>query len=185
MVGIYKITNLYTHDCYIGKSKHVEKRWKEHFCKGYGAIHSQRFQNAIDEYGTESFVFELLEECSIPDLHEREAYWIGKLNPRYNTIFSGHKLSAVTRAKISRSLTGKRQSVETIEKRKASIKEYHKTHPQTNEGHRKRVAIEADGVLEFESVKALTEYLGVSDGVVSKALKRGGKVRGKKVWYVV
>lgn len=189
MVGIYKITNLLTQDCYVGKSKHVEKRWKEHFCKGYGAIHSKSFQEDIDKYGASGFSFELIEECGVPELHERERFWIGKLNPSYNTVRLGHPVSSETRKKISESLTGRKQPRELVEKRKAALKEYRKTHPQTNAGHRKRVAIESPlhvgGIAEFESVKALAEYLKAPSSSVTKALKRCGKIRGKKVWYVV
>lgn len=76
MVGIYKITNLKTGECYIGRSIHVEERWKEHFCKGYGAIHSKRFQDAIDQYGKDGFSFRLIEECDPEVIDERERFWI-------------------------------------------------------------------------------------------------------------
>ena len=76
MVGIYKITNLITNDCYVGKSKHIEKRWKEHFCRGYGAIHSKQFQTDIEEYGINGFSFRVIEECEEHELQEREKYWI-------------------------------------------------------------------------------------------------------------
>ena len=185
MVGIYKITNLITGESYVGRSVHIEERWKEHFCKGYGARHSARFQEAIDLYGKEGFSFQILEECASEVLSERERYWINTLRPEYNTVTDGHIISPETRAKISASLTGKKQPADVIEKRKASIKELHKTHPQTNEGHRKKVAVQINEIMEFESVKAMAEYMGVDASTVTSALKRNGKVKGKKVWYVV
>lgn len=185
MVGVYKITNLKTAECYVGKSKHVEKRWQEHFSKGYGAVHSKRFQEAIDTYGNEGFSFQIIEECDVKDLDERERYWISELKPVYNTLMDGHAVSASTRAKISAKLKGRKQLPELVEKRRRGILERHKHHPQLNEGHRKRVAIEAGQTLEFESVKDLAEYLKVHASTVTKALKRKGKVSGKKVWYVV
>ena len=185
MVGVYKITNLKTGDCYVGQSKHVERRWREHFCKGYGAVHNPRFQADIDKYGADGFSFELIEECGVYYLSEREAFWIGFLKPQYNTVTIGHPVSKVTRQKISRSLTGRKQTPEVIEKRKVALQKYRKQHPQTNAGHMKKVAIEAECILEFESVKALAEHFSLSPSTVTHALKRGGKVRGKKVWYVV
>jgi group I intron endonuclease len=185
MVGVYKITNQITGDCYVGQSKHVEKRWKEHFCKGYGAMHSKLFQDHIDHFGIESFTFELLEECKTEELREKERYWIAELRPEYNTVVVGHPVSEETRAKISASLTGKKHPPEVVEKRKASIREYRKTHPQINAGHRKKVAIQTEAVMEFESIKACAEYLGVEPSSVTRALKRGWKLRGHKVWYVV
>ena len=185
MVGVYKITNQITGNCYVGQSKHVEKRWKEHFCKGYGAMHSKLFQDEIDHFGIETFTFELLEECDPEDLREKERYWIAELKPEYNTVTVGHTVSEETRKMISESLAGKNQPPEVIEKRKASIREYRKMHPQTNAGHRKKVAVQVEAIVEFESVKACAEYLGVDPGSVTRALKRGWKLRGHKVWYVV
>ena len=115
MVGIYKITNLQTGECYIGRSIHVEERWKEHFCKGYGAIHSKRFQDAIDQYGKDGFSFRLIEECDPEVLDERERFWINSLKPAYNTVTEGHPVSENTRAKISESLAGRKQPPELVE----------------------------------------------------------------------
>lgn len=185
MVGIYKITNLSTGQCYVGQSIHIEDRWKEHFCKGYGAVHNKEFQDAIDQYGIEGFSFRVLEECEPEALRDRERYWINALNPSYNSVVDGHDVSEETRAKISESLKGKKQPPEVIERRKQAIIARHKIFPQTNEGHRKQVALEEETVTVFESVKACAEYLGVDDSTVTKALKRGGKVHKKKVWYVV
>lgn len=185
MVGIYLIKNLTTNECYVGKSKHIEKRWRQHFDGSYGAMHSRQFQEAIDRYGKAGFSFQVLEECDIEDLHERERYWIDKLKPAYNTVMDGHPVSEETRAKISASLAGKKQPPEVVEKRKASIRELRKIHPQTNEGHRKKVAIQVSEIMEFDSIKALAEYMGVDASTVTKALKRNGKVKGSKIWYVV
>ena len=186
MVGIYKIINLKTNECYVGKSKHIEKRWKQHFSKGYGAIHNPKFQEAIEQYGKNGFSFQVVEECAEQVLSERERYWISALKPAYNTVTVGHKVKEETRLKISMSLFGKKPSREIVEKRRKAILERHKTIPQTNAGHKKRVAIQFDGESrEFESVKALAEFLGVKNGTVTKALKRNGTVKGKKVWYVV
>jgi group I intron endonuclease len=185
MVGIYKITNLKTGECYIGRSIHVEERWKEHFCKGYGAIHSKRFQDAIDQYGKDGFSFRLIEECDPEVLDERERFWINSLKPAYNTVTEGHPVSEETRAKISESLAGRKQLPELVEKRRQAILERHKTHPQTNEGHKKKVAVEEETITVFDSVKDCAEYLGLDASTVTKALKQGKKIHKKKVWYVV
>ncbi len=186
MVGIYKITNLKTGEFYIGQSNNIEKRWRDHFCKGYGAMHSARFQEAIDSLGRDGFAFTVIEECDVSDLADRERYWIRELTPAYNTITPGHVVSPETRAKISGALTGKKPSPEIVELRRKAILERHKTIPQTNAGHRKKVGIEtAEGVMEFESVKAAASYLEVRPSTVSAALKRGIRCKKHKVWYVV
>lgn len=182
MVGIYRITNLVTNDCYIGQSKHIEKRWKQHFQRGYGAQHSDLFQSHIDEYGIEGFRMDVLEECRHDELRERERHYLTAIRPSYNTIYPGHAVSAETRDKIRWKLVGRPLSEETCRKISAAIRKKNAIRPQTNAGHRKRCA--ADGV-EFESVGAAADYFGVKPCTVTKALKRKGKVRGHKVWYIV
>lgn len=81
MSGIYKITNSINGKIYVGKSIDIEKRWKEHI------RHSRiRFQaskplyKAFKKYGIENFKFEVIEECDICVLDEREKEHICELN---------------------------------------------------------------------------------------------------------
>lgn len=74
-IGIYKITNLYNNKVYIGQSVHIERRWQEHCCN-----HSSVISKAIRKYGKENFLFEIIEECNIDLLNERENFWINYYN---------------------------------------------------------------------------------------------------------
>lgn len=77
-MGIYKITNTITDDCYIGQAVDVYKRWCEH-CKcglGIDTPPGNKLYKAIQEYGLENFTFELLTECTQPELNEKERYFI-------------------------------------------------------------------------------------------------------------
>lgn len=76
--GIYKITNLTTEQCYIGQSRDIATRWKDH-CKcglGIDAPVTNVLYNAMQENGVWNFTFELLEECSSEQLNEKEKFWI-------------------------------------------------------------------------------------------------------------
>ena len=75
MVGIYKITKKDNGKSYIGQSNDIERRFKEHLYKKDLAI-----EKAIQKYGKENFTFEILEECSLEQLDEREQYWIEYFN---------------------------------------------------------------------------------------------------------
>ena len=91
-IGIYKITNLLTNDCYIGQSKDIEARWKRH---QYHASHSASekydypLYEAIRKNGIENFSFEIIEECSQEKLNEKEKYWIKYYKPMYNRTTGG------------------------------------------------------------------------------------------------
>ena len=79
MVGIYKITNHVTGKSYIGQSEDIEYRFKEH------KWHKQlSIGHDIDVYGEENFSFEVLEECSVDKLDEKEDYYILKYDTRNN-----------------------------------------------------------------------------------------------------
>lgn len=76
--GIYKITNQETGECYIGQAKDCRKRWNEHCRCGVGIDTPQgnKLYKAMQDYGLESFSFELLEECPSDRLNEKEKYFI-------------------------------------------------------------------------------------------------------------
>ena len=64
--GIYKITNKKNNHCYIGSSKDIYNRWRNHKQthnnpkrKEYG----YKLYSAMWSYGIENFNFEILEEC--------------------------------------------------------------------------------------------------------------------------
>lgn len=73
------IKNIYTGQIYIGQSNDISRRWKEH-CYGKDNGHS-RIDNAINKYGKNVFVCEIIENISDIDLlNEREQYWIEYYN---------------------------------------------------------------------------------------------------------
>lgn len=81
--GIYKITNIQNNKSYIGKSKHIELRWKQHKTEPFNPnsdAYNTLFYRAIRKYGIENFKFEILEECPEDKLNEKEKYWIQYYN---------------------------------------------------------------------------------------------------------
>jgi group I intron endonuclease len=115
MIGIYKITSP-SGKIYIGQSNNVEKRLKG-YLKEYKCMSSQkRLYNSFLKYGSENHIFEIIDECTIELLNERERFW----QEYYNSIglkglnciltqTSEKKrvLSNETRIKLSKSLKGK------------------------------------------------------------------------------
>lgn len=78
MIGIYKITNVKNNKIYVGQSNDIYRRFYEHQTKG----ESSRIpvDVAIQKYGKDSFIYEVLEECDITELNQKETFWIRKLN---------------------------------------------------------------------------------------------------------
>ena len=73
MIGIYKITKKKNGKSYIGQSDDIKRRFAEHKTKKELAI-----DKAIQKYGIDAFKFEVIEECKLEELDEKEKYWIEK-----------------------------------------------------------------------------------------------------------
>lgn len=119
MIGIYKITSP-TKKVYIGQSVNIEKRFKRYVmldCKKQPAIY-----RSLLKYGVNKHKFEILCECDITELNDKERY--------YQDIFSAAgknglncmltassdrsgKLSNETKKKLSEAHKGKKHSKET------------------------------------------------------------------------
>jgi group I intron endonuclease len=84
MIGVYKIQNLINENLYYGSSKNIQKRWKTHRSQLNGGKHGNfHLQRAWIKYGSHNFIFEVIEECSLDILLEREQYYLD-INPKYN-----------------------------------------------------------------------------------------------------
>lgn len=89
MTGIYKITNLVNGNSYVGQSVDIQKRWKREQ-EDANNINSHSYNyplmRAFRKYGVNNFDFQVIEECSIEDLNEKEKFWIDY----YDTFFHGY-----------------------------------------------------------------------------------------------
>jgi group I intron endonuclease len=74
MIGIYKITNP-KGKIYIGKSKNIEDRFKS-YKKLQHCEQQTKLYNSLKKYSPENHKFEIIEECSIEQLNEREIHLI-------------------------------------------------------------------------------------------------------------
>lgn len=75
--GIYKITNIYTKESYIGKSNDIQRRWNEHRSPNeWKRNPNQRLYQDMKELGSDAFSFEILEECSRKELNKKEKEWV-------------------------------------------------------------------------------------------------------------
>lgn len=83
MIGIYKITNKQNNHCYIGQSRNIEKRWSNHIYHDKSKDEYPLYR-AFKKYGLDNFSFEILEECDLAQLNEREQYYIKLYQPEYN-----------------------------------------------------------------------------------------------------
>ena len=121
MRGIYKITNPKGR-VYVGESLDIEKRWNQYKNRHYNK--QWKLARSIDKYGWDSHEVEVLEECEVAIMRERERYW----QLHYNSIQQGLNLkltgigdiktedSMDVRKNRSKGQTGRVQSEETKKK---------------------------------------------------------------------
>jgi group I intron endonuclease len=72
-IGIYKITNLINGKVYIGQAVDISKRWNQY--KGLSCKGQKKLYASFIKYGIENHAFEVLEECEIEILNERERFY--------------------------------------------------------------------------------------------------------------
>ena len=79
--GIYAIINKSNGKIYVGQSIDAIDRINHHKADlKRGNHHNIHLQRAWDQYGEESFVFSILEKCSIEELDSKEIWWINYFN---------------------------------------------------------------------------------------------------------
>lgn len=74
---IYKTTCLANGKIYVGQDRNNSPHYL-----GSGSI----LARAINKYGKHSFIKEILEECKIEDLNDREVFWIKKLDSQNRNV---------------------------------------------------------------------------------------------------
>ena len=101
---------------YIGQSIDIEERFRKYFklsCK-----RQPKLYYSLKKYGPENHIFEIIEECSLEQLNEREIYWgihFNVLGENGLTLKLGSgkgSLTNTTKQKISESLLGKKKTKE-------------------------------------------------------------------------
>jgi len=79
--GIYEIINTINNKRYIGKSKDIDNRWKQHInLLSKNKHHSIKLQRAWNKYGNDSFEFNILEITNQDKLPALEKSYIEKLD---------------------------------------------------------------------------------------------------------
>lgn len=77
LCGIYTIKNIVNNKCYVGFSSNIRRRWGHHRYELRGNRHTNRFLQADwNIYGESSFIFDIIEQCDLARLAERERFYV-------------------------------------------------------------------------------------------------------------
>ncbi len=164
--GIYCIENKISNKKYIGQSRNIEKRIKEHTYNLLKHNHSNPHLNdSFQKYGIENFSFYILSVCEEKDLDKLEKHYIKTCKAKNPSGYnlrdggegnSGWKQSEETKKKISESKTNPRLSTRIKNSNAARGKKRKKN--------------------------ATSEYVGVSFDKKNNRWKSQFEYMGKKYW---
>lgn len=153
IVGIYIIKNEHNNKVYIGQSVDVEYRICNHFsCLKHNRHDNEHMQRAYNKH-PDSFSWELLEQCKVEELDEKEVNYIKLFDSTnsekgYNKSFGGqssHRATKETKIKMSFSKRGKKFTAEHCKK----IGEANRRRKLSNETKAKIAAKLGKAVLQY------------------------------------
>jgi group I intron endonuclease len=161
VIGIYKITSP-NGRIYIGQSTDIEYRFSIY--KRLKCRQQSRLYNSFVKHGVNNHVFDVIEECSVDLLNERERHWqdfynvLGKagLNCVLVSTSSLQKVvSDETKAKISNSVTGFKHTEEA----KAKISRALTGRPMSEIARHKLMEYNKNKQVSPETCKKISEAL--------------------------
>lgn len=171
MIGIYKITSPKGR-IYIGQSVNINRRFSEYknlLCKKQG-----RLYNSFNKYGVENHKFEIIEECCVDELNNRERYWQEYYNVigdnGLNLFFTncGDRsgfLSDITKKKLSSSLKGNKNNLGN----------------KHSEETKKKISIRSSGRKHTEEAKQKVRISRTGTSLKQETkIKISNSLRGKK-----
>ena len=124
--GIYRIINTVTGDFYIGSSKNVKSRWKDHKCKSkWKKCPNNPMYQDMQKYGIDKFEMQILEVVEPEELKGAEQQFIETLKPTYNS--NRAKGLNIERYKEYQIEYYQQNREKRIEYQKEYQKEYHKS----------------------------------------------------------
>jgi group I intron endonuclease len=205
MVGIYKIENLVNGKVYIGKSKDIERRWKQHKKNMNKPERREPIYFGLRKYGIENFSFEILKECPKEDLNDFECFYIRlycSWNRKYgyNVSLGGDSNNYCfdeTKEKISKKLKGKsyeelygKEKADLIKKHMSEKRKGHpnyRTQPYTQE-QRNKIRETQIGKNWYtngkDDIKSLECPVGFYRGrSKTRGLEKGGKTHIGKIYF--
>jgi len=145
--GVYLVKCVANGRSYVGSSKDIACRWKEHrYGLRHGAHYNAHWQHAWNKYGEKSFEWSILEETPLDGelIRKREQHWIDILKPEINIAQN-----------VEQPSLGLKRSKATI-KKQSEVRREHWARLSEDEREERRKSI-ADGVAKARAEKSPDE----------------------------
>jgi group I intron endonuclease len=97
ITGIYRIRFEGSQKVYVGSATNIIKRKHAHLCMlKKNTHHCNYLQNAYNKYGLDNLCFDIIEQCEIAELQDREQLyidWYNEYKLLYNSNLNAHSLA--------------------------------------------------------------------------------------------
>lgn len=173
MIGIYKITSPIGR-VYVGQSKNIKKRIADHSWNRPLNL-NRKLDLSIHTYGRTLHIIEIIEECRIEDLNERERFWQEYYDcaSEYglNSMLTGTKdkpcvFSKEHKERIIKANTGSKMTEEAkIKMRNAKLG------IKLSEERKLKMSLSRIGSKKGMNFKRYTPYLNVETGIYYDTIK--------------
>jgi group I intron endonuclease len=183
--GVYKITCIPNGRIYIGSSVDIHLRWEKHKCGLNTQKHyNKHFLAAYNKYGKNNFKWEIIEECSRENLHEREQYYLDLNQPFEEKGFNTARI-------VKAPMTGRKHTLEDREKMSRVQKALNKKCPEELKRYfsqlykgrkRSQEAIEKGAAKLRGRTKSEEHKAKIKEFQSSPNMVKIKKERMKKVW---
>lgn len=171
MIGIYKITSP-TNKIYIGQSINIERRFKEYQIFQCFVSIGNKLYNSLKKHGANNHKFEIIEECLVEQLNEKEIYW-------------GKKFNVLDKNGLNLRL-GNANGI-CSEETKQKIGEGNKGKKKPNAGPKRKPITQHDingnFIKEWNNMLIASKCLGLNKAGICNALKKRSKSSGGFIWH--
>lgn len=175
MEFIYKITNTINGKFYIGKTKNIERRWKEHL-KMVGKKRHPLYDSIL-HYGKENFKIEIIDEGDSTIINEMEKEWIlntNSINIGYNIAPGGEGGDTFSnKSEIEKEVTRNklREAAKIINAKNIDLHRSNTTNLWKNDDYRNKV------IKKLTEIASSKEYREMMSKKIKKVLMNPEKIK--------
>ena len=185
MVGIYKITNP-KGKIYIGQSININKRKYAYKCIDK-RIMGPKIYNSIQKYGWKNHVFELIEECLVDKLFERETHWkiitLESQEWEWNKVLFCNLYDIGSFGPLSDHVKNKIRGQKRTEETKQKMRESKLGKPSNNK--KKKISqydLNGDFLKTWDSLKEISLTLNLSHNSINRCCQEKQKKAFNYIW---
>lgn len=183
IIGIYKIVNTKNNKIYVGSAVSILNRFTQHrHLLNKNKHFNNHLQSSWNFYGKDIFNFEIIEECSLEELKNKEEYYIKKHNTTDRNFGYNKRLDCSTNLGI-------KMSMEIREK----LRQSHLGHKRSSDAHNKILKSQYKSVIQidsnfnivdiYESIKNASEITKCCEQSISLCAKKKMRSHPKNIYF--